>query len=114
MTDCLFCKIANKEIPSSVVYEDEKILVFKDINPESPVHILIIPKVHIDSAQAINESNSNIAAHIFTIIPKLAKNLGIDEKGYRVVTNIGEYGGQTVKHLHFHLLGGRNLSWPPG
>lgn len=114
MTDCLFCKIANKEIPSSVVYEDEKILAFKDINPEAPVHILIIPKVHIDSAQDISESNSNIISHIFEIIPKLAKDLGVDEKGFRVVTNIGEHGGQTVKHLHFHLLGGRNLNWPPG
>ena len=114
MTDCLFCKIANKEIPSSVVYEDEKVLAFKDINPEAPVHILIIPKVHMDSAQDIRESNSSIMSHIFALIPKLAKDLGVDEKGFRVITNIGEHGGQTVKHLHFHMLGGRNLSWPPG
>jgi len=114
VTDCLFCKIANKEIPSNIVYENEKILVFKDINPEAPVHILIIPKVHMDSALELDESNSNIISHIFAIIPKLAKELGVDEKGFRVVTNIGEYGGQTVKHLHFHMLGGRNLSWPPG
>lgn len=114
MTDCLFCKIANKEIPSSVVYEDEKVLAFKDINPEAPVHILIIPKVHMDSAQDVSESNSSIISHIFALIPKLAKDLGVDEKGFRVVTNIGEHGGQTVKHLHFHMLGGRNLSWPPG
>ena len=114
MTDCLFCKIANKEIPSSAVYEDEKILAFKDINPEAPVHILIIPKVHMDSVQDINQSNSSIISHIFAIIPKLAKDLGVDEKGFRVVTNIGEHGDQTVKHLHFHMLGGRNLSWPPG
>ncbi len=114
MTECLFCKIANKEIPSNIVYEDEKILVFKDINPEAPVHILIIPKMHINSVQDINESNSNVISHIFAIIPKLAKDLDVDEKGFRVVSNIGEQGGQTVKHLHFHMLGGRNLSWPPG
>ena len=111
---CIFCKIVNKEIPCTKVYEDEKILAFKDINPSAPVHVLIIPKEHITSVNYINEGNAEVVGHIFATIAKLAKELGIDESGYRVVTNIGMQGGQSVEHLHFHLLGGRNLGWPPG
>ncbi len=114
MENCLFCKIAKGEIPSSKIYEDEKILVFKDISPEAPVHILIIPKAHITSLNYINAENNHIISYIFTKIPNIAKEVGIYEEGYRVVTNIGEKGGQTVNHLHFHILGGRNLKWPPG
>lgn len=114
MSDCLFCKIAKGEIPSNKVYEDDKILAFHDISPEAPVHILIIPKEHISCVNDINEENSSIVAHIFATIPELVKKLGIDKSGYRVVTNTLEHGGQTVPHLHFHLLGGRNLKWPPG
>lgn len=111
---CIFCKIVNKEIPCTKVYEDEKILAFKDINPSAPVHVLIIPKEHITSVNHINEGNAEVVGHIFATIAKLAKELGVDESGYRVVTNIGMQGGQSVEHLHFHLLGGRNLGWPPG
>jgi len=112
--DCIFCKIAKKEIPSGKVYEDDLIYAFNDINPQAPVHVLIIPKMHIISANEINDSNKDILAHIFKVIAQLAKELGVAESGYRVVTNCGEDGGQSVSHLHFHLLGKRNLSWPPG
>ncbi|MEG0772390.1 histidine triad nucleotide-binding protein [Clostridium sp.] len=114
MENCIFCKIINNAIPCTKVYEDDQVLAFKDINPEAPVHVLIIPKMHITSVNAINEENQQIVAHIFLTVSKLAKELGIDNEGYRVVTNIGENGGQTVGHLHFHLLGGRSLTWPPG
>ncbi len=110
--DCFFCKISNKEIPADIVYEDEKILVFKDLNPAAKVHVLIIPKKHIASANDINEENCGLISYIFKCIPKIAKNLGL-EAGYRVVNNCGENGGQTVKHIHFHLLGGKKLGWPP-
>jgi len=111
---CIFCKIANKEIPSKVAYEDEKVLAFYDIEPKAPTHILIIPKVHIDSALEIDDSNADIIAHIFKVSAEIAKAEGIAKGGYRIVTNVGEDGGQSVSHLHFHLLGGRFLQWPPG
>jgi len=106
--DCIFCKIVAGEIPSTKVYEDEKILAFRDINPEAPVHVLVIPKEHIDSANCINESNSALVAHIFECIPKIANAEGLDG-GYRIITNIGEDGGQSVHHMHFHILGGKKL-----
>lgn len=114
MEDCIFCKIINGDIPSNKIYEDDKVYAFNDINPEAPVHFLVIPKEHIESANALNENNANIVAHIFKVINKLVIEQGIAEKGYRIVNNCGEDGGQTVKHLHFHVLGGRNLQWPPG
>lgn len=114
MSDCLFCKIVNNEIPSTKVYEDEFVLCFKDINPEAPVHVVMIPKKHIDSLNEINEENSNLIAHIFVVAKNIVRSLNIDESGYRIVTNCGKDGGQTVQHLHFHLLGGRIMKWPPG
>lgn len=114
MTDCLFCKIIAGEIPSKKVYEDEKVYAFYDISPAAPVHVLIIPKTHIPSANALSEENAAVVGHIFTVAARLAAELGIAEKGYRIVNNCGEDGGQTVHHLHFHLLGGRSLQWPPG
>ncbi|WP_010292603.1 histidine triad nucleotide-binding protein [Clostridium senegalense] len=114
MSDCIFCKIAKGEIPSQKVYEDDKVLVFNDINPEAPVHVLVIPKEHIVSANEITEENSDIISHIFVVINKIAKELKIAEDGFRIVNNIGKNGGQTVEHMHFHVLGGRNLAWPPG
>lgn len=114
MKDCIFCKIASGQIPSNKVYEDEKVYAFTDINPEAPVHILVIPKEHIESVNSLNADNAEIVSHIFLVINKLALEFNISEKGYRVVTNCGEDGGQTVKHMHFHLLGGRSLQWPPG
>lgn len=108
MSDCLFCKIAAGQIPSTKVYEDDKILAFRDIAPQAPVHVLVIPKVHLDSVNAVNADNSDIVAHIFTVIPQIAKAEGL-EGGYRVVSNCGPDAGQTVNHLHFHILGGATL-----
>jgi len=113
MENCLFCKIAAGEIPSNKIYEDDKVLAFYDVEPQAPVHFLVIPKEHICCADAIDSSNSAIVAHVFEVIAKIAKDLKL-EKGYRIVNNCGEEGGQTVKHLHFHVLGGRLLAWPPG
>lgn len=106
--DCIFCKIIAGEIPSSKVYEDEKILAFKDINPMAPVHVLVIPKIHIASCDEINGENSAYVAHIFENIPAIAKEAGCTN-GYRVITNCGEDAKQSVKHLHFHILGGKSL-----
>ena len=109
MADCLFCKIIAGEIPSTKVYEDDKILAFRDIAPMAPTHILVIPKEHIGGVDELNEENSAVVAHIFAKIAEIAKQEGL-ESGYRVVSNIGEDAGQTVRHLHFHILGGRKLS----
>ena len=107
--DCIFCKIAAGEIPSTKVYEDEKVLAFRDIAPMAPTHILVIPKAHIGSVAEITADNADLVAHIFTLIPKIAKEEGL-ENGYRVVSNCGADAGQTVHHLHFHILGGKQLS----
>lgn len=106
--DCLFCKIIAGEIPSSKVYEDDKVLAFKDINPNAAVHVLVIPKEHIDSVDCVNERNIVSVAKVIEAIPVVAKACGL-ENGYRVITNVGEDGGQSVKHLHFHILGGEKL-----
>lgn len=109
MNDCIFCKIIKKEIPSSIVYEDSEILAFRDINPVAPVHILVIPKKHISSLIDLNKEDELLIGRIYTVINKIAKQEEIDEKGFRVVVNCGEDGGQEVKHLHFHILGGKKL-----
>lgn len=114
MSDCIFCKIAKGEVPSDIIYEDDKIIAFNDLNPQAPVHFLVIPKEHISSMNEIDENNVSIISHISLVINKIAKEKGIDEKGYRIVNNCGEFGGQTVEHLHFHILGGRKMLWPPG
>ena len=106
--DCIFCKIIAGEIPSKKVYEDDSMLAFADINPQAPIHLLVIPKEHIPSADAISNKNSAAVAKIFEMIPKIAADAGI-KNGYRVITNCGEDGCQTVKHLHFHILGGKKL-----
>ena len=107
--DCLFCKIIAGEIPSAKVYEDEKVFAFRDIAPQAPVHVLIVPKAHIASADEIGPENADAVAAIFSVIPKIAAECGLTN-GYRVLTNCGEDGCQSVKHLHFHLLGGKKLS----
>lgn len=111
--ECIFCKIVKGEIPSNKVYEDDKILAFKDLEPQAPVHILIIPKEHIASANDLNEKNFNIVGHIFLIAKNIAQAHNL-HSGYRIVNNCGVDGGQSVNHLHFHLLGGRSMKWPPG
>ena len=108
MSSCLFCKIIAGEIPCAKVYEDERVFAFRDINPMAPVHILIVPKTHVPSADGINEENCTVVARIFAAIPKIAASEGLTN-GYRVITNCGEDGCQSVKHLHFHLLGGKKL-----
>ncbi|HBI63987.1 MAG TPA: histidine triad nucleotide-binding protein [Clostridiales bacterium] len=112
MTDCLFCKIINGEIPSKKVYEDEYVYAFYDIDPQAPTHFLVIPKQHIASAAEITPENSIAAAKCFEAIAKIAKELGMDS--FRVVSNIGEQAQQSVFHLHFHVLSGRDMTWPPG
>ena len=108
MSDCLFCKIIAGEIPSNKVYEDEQVLAFRDIAPQAPTHILVIPKCHIGSVSEVNGENSGVVAHIFEVIAKIARDEGL-EGGYRVVSNCGADAGQTVPHLHFHILGGKPL-----
>ena len=107
--DCLFCSIIKGDIPSKKVYEDELCYAFFDISPQAPVHFLVVPKSHIASADAITEKNSKYVSHIFEVIPKIANELGLSG-GYRIITNIGENGCQSVKHLHFHVLGGKKLT----
>ncbi|MBP3605896.1 MAG: histidine triad nucleotide-binding protein [Clostridia bacterium] len=107
--DCLFCAIIKGEIPSNKVYEDALCYAFLDIAPQAPVHCLVVPKTHIASADAITAENADVIAHIFSVIPKIAAQLSLGD-GYRVITNVGENGCQSVKHLHFHILGGKKLS----
>ena len=109
MTECLFCKINAREIPSEIVYEDEQVLVFKDINPLAPVHLLVISKKHIDDLNGIQEEDERLLGHLMMVIKEMAKEHGVQESGYRVITNIGEDGGQIIKHLHFHIIGGKAL-----
>ena len=111
---CLFCKIANKEIPSKKVYEDDEVYAFEDITPKAPVHILIIPKKHIGTINDISEQDYMLVGKIMGIASKIAAEKGLAERGYRVVANCNADAGQTVFHIHFHLLGGREFAWPPG
>ena len=112
MSDCLFCKIAAGEIPSNKVYEDELVYAFYDIDPQAPTHFLVIPKAHIGSCREISPENSAVVAHPFEVISQVTKELGITD--FRVVSNCGEQAGQSVHHLHFHVLAGRDMTWPPG
>ena len=111
MSDCIFCKIANGEIPTNLVYEDELVAAFNDLNPIAPVHILIVPKAHIASALELDSSNSAVVGHIFEVAGKIAREQGFADDGFRLVNNCGRDGGQTVLHLHFHLLAGKELNW---
>lgn len=113
--ECIFCKIAKKEIPSTVVYEDEMVIAFRDLEPQAPTHVLVIPKAHYDSVMTLGRVGKEIAGHIVSeVVPAIANELGLAENGFRLVVNTGSDGGQTVKHLHFHILGGRTMQWPPG
>ena len=112
MQDCLFCKITAGEIPSKKVYEDDVCYAFYDIDPQAPTHFLVIPKQHIASVSEVTTENQSVVGHIFSVIAKLSKELGLES--YRVVSNIGEQAGQSVFHLHFHVLSGRDMTWPPG
>jgi len=112
LSDCIFCKIAGKEIPAKIAYEDDDVFAFYDLSPQAPVHILIIPKRHISSTDELNDSNFDIAGKVIHTASKIAKDLKLD--GYRLVLNCNEIAGQSVFHLHCHLLGGRQMHWPPG
>ena len=112
MQDCLFCRIVRGEIPSNIIYEDDKLLAFHDIDPQAPVHFLVIPKAHIESCAALTAENAPVIAEIFVRIAELCRQLGVE--GFRVVSNAGTDAGQSVPHLHFHVLAGRSLAWPPG
>jgi len=113
MADCIFCMIANKEIPAKVVFEDDQLLCFHDLEPQAPVHVLIIPKKHIASMDDVTDDDQELLGHLMIKVKDIAKELGL-ENGYRLVNNCGEDGFQTVKHVHFHLLGKRKMTWPPG
>ncbi len=114
MADCLFCKIVNGEMDTEYIYEDEQVVVFKDINPQAPVHLLIVPKKHIPTLLDLEDGDNQLVGHIYQVANQLAERFDIAEDGFRVVSNCKEKGGQTVFHIHFHLLGGRSLQWPPG
>ncbi|HIT02676.1 MAG TPA: histidine triad nucleotide-binding protein [Candidatus Enterenecus merdae] len=112
MSDCLFCKIAAGEVPSGKVYEDERVYAFRDIDPQAPVHFLVIPKEHIGSCGEITPDNAHVVASCFTAIAQATREMGVTD--FRVVSNCGAKAGQSVPHLHFHVLAGRDMSWPPG
>lgn len=114
MKDCLFCKIAAGEMDTDFVYQDEKVVVFKDLNPQAPVHLLIVPKKHISNLNNIESEDNDLIGHIYQIAKKMAVKYEAADAGYRIVSNCGDDGGQTVDHIHFHLLAGRELQWPPG
>lgn len=114
MEDCIFCKIINKEIPASIVYEDETMIAFEDINPQAPVHILLIPKEHFPSLNEIPDGKKDLLSHLVHKARDIAREKGIVETGYRIVLNTGRESGQEVLHIHFHILGGRRMTWPPG
>lgn len=114
MSACLFCQIAAGEIPATVVHDDDSVLAFRDINPQAPVHILVIPKRHLASVADVTSADSELWTALIGVANALAASEGVTNDGYRVVTNIGANGGQTVDHLHLHLLGGRQMTWPPG
>lgn len=114
MQNCLFCKIAKREIPSTVVFEDERVLAFEDINPQAPVHVLVIPKKHIATTNDITAEDESLTGHLITVAARVAREKGIDQSGFRSVLNCNAHGGQEVYHIHVHVLGGRQMSWPPG
>ncbi|MCK5812953.1 MAG: histidine triad nucleotide-binding protein [Cocleimonas sp.] len=114
MSDCIFCKIIGGEIPSQVVYDDEDVFAFRDINAQAPLHVLIIPKAHIATINDLETNNADIIGKLYLVAKKIAADEGYTNKGYRVVMNCGEAAGQTVFHIHLHLLAGRPLDWPPG
>jgi histidine triad (HIT) family protein len=113
-SDCLFCKIAAREIPADIVHEADDVVAFRDINPQAPTHILLIPKEHLESAASVTDDQADLLAAIVQTAAHLARAEGVDGSGWRLVTNVGPNAGQSVPHLHFHLLGGRRMEWPPG
>ena len=111
---CLFCRIGRGEVPADIVHEDDLVVAFRDINPKAPTHLLLIPRRHVDSAAHLSETDAEMLGRLFSVAANLARDTGIAERGFRLVSNSGPAAGQSVDHLHFHLLGGRSMSWPPG
>jgi histidine triad (HIT) family protein len=114
MSDCLFCRIINQDIPADVIYEDESVLAFRDIHPQAPVHVLVIPRRHVVNLDLAEAADEALIGHICLVAAELARRDGVAASGYRLVANVGPHAGESVNHLHFHLLGGRPLAWPPG
>ncbi len=114
MSDCLFCKIVSGDIPGDIVYQDDEIVAFNDINPQAPVHVLVIPRKHIATHNDLTENDTQLIGSLLVRIKSMAQNIQVLNKGYRIVTNCGSESGQSVFHVHFHLLGGRPMQWPPG
>ena len=114
LNDCLFCAIAGGQIPATIVHADDQVVAFRDIAPRAPTHIIVIPRAHLASAAELTDEHAALTGHLLAVAASVARAEGIAEGGYRIVTNIGQWGGQTVDHLHFHLMGGRPFSWPPG
>jgi histidine triad (HIT) family protein len=113
VADCLFCKISAGQVPATIVYQDERLVAFKDITPQAPMHVLVIPRRHIPDAHALTDADAGLLSRLFAVVREVADAAGL-ERGYRLVTNVGPESGQTVFHLHIHLLGGRRMAWPPG
>ncbi len=113
-TDCLFCRIVRGEIPADVVHRDDQVVAFRDINPRAPTHILLVPVRHVESAAELTDADGPLLGHLFAVAAQLARDAGVAEHGFRLVTNSGPAAGQSVPHLHFHLMGGRSMGWPPG
>ena len=114
MDNCIFCKIVERKIPSKIIYEDDELLAFNDINPQAPTHVLVVPRTHISTLDDLDEEEANIVGMTIVRASQIARNLQLNSEGYRLVVNHGEAAGQTVFHIHVHLLGGRNFGWPPG
>jgi len=113
-SDCLFCRIAAGELPADRIHEDDLVVAFRDINPRAPTHVLLIPRQHIGSALDLTEADASVLGRLFAVAADLARTLGIADDGFRIVSNVGRWGGQSVDHLHLHLMGGRSFAWPPG
>jgi len=114
MSNCLFCRIARGEIPAKIAFETDQVVAFHDVNPQAPVHVLVIPKTHVESLAALQDEQRGLAAELLLAVQRVARETGVEATGYRTVANTGAHGGQSVFHLHFHVLGGRPLGWPPG
>ena len=113
-TDCIFCKIAARQAPAKIIFEDEGVVAFEDLHPQAPVHLLVIPRQHVELLKEVSAEDEPMLGHLFTVAARLARERGLDKKGYRTVINNGSWAGQSVDHLHVHLLGGRVFHWPPG